>query len=140
MRPRHRPTLLIIIVIYVLQCGPGIEAYPWPAEQLASCFAGKTLLTPGKVARPTTLNHPLFPVAAAAVTLICAWVAWKLYYLPFMQHPAIWAILGLMLFLFSTGGGMYNIIRQVPLFSYDDKGKVIWWMQVRACSGFGVSL
>jgi hypothetical protein len=47
----------------LLQCGPSIKAYPWPAEELLRCTTGNTGLAGGEVDRPSVLKHPLFPLA-----------------------------------------------------------------------------
>ena len=43
----------------------------------------------------------------------------KLYYAPFMKHHAIWATAILAVYLFSVSGGMHNIIRGVPMQTFD---------------------
>lgn len=116
--------------LYMLQCGAGIQEYPWPAEELLSCFVGKSQLKADKVTRPSILTHPLFPLFAAAFVLTGAYTAWRLYNSPLLRYTALWAVGGLVVFWFSTSGGMYNIIRNVPLYIHRD-GKIVWWMQVR---------
>jgi hypothetical protein len=52
-----------MLLSLLLQCGPSIKAYPWPAEELLRCTTGNTGLAGGEVDRPSVLKHPLFPLA-----------------------------------------------------------------------------
>lgn len=42
----------------------------------------------------------------------------------------LWALGALVVYGFSTSGGMYNIIRGMPMYYYKG-GKMVWWMEVR---------
>ncbi len=68
----------------------------------------------------------------ALLTLVAlAYVGWKLYNAPFMRHTGLYALGSLLVFWFSASGGMYNIIRGMPLYTYQNN-KVVWWLAVSA--------
>jgi oligosaccharyltransferase complex subunit gamma len=89
----------------------------------------KTSTKAAGVDRPSATKHPLFPVAAVAVLILLAYAAWKVYNSPIVRITALWGIAACVVFWFSTSGGMFNIIRGMPLVTVQN-GKVIWWMQV----------
>ena len=114
----------------MLQCGGNISKYPWPAEELVKCVEDKTSTKAAAVDRPSATKHPLFPVAAVSFLVVLAYAAWKVYNSPIVRITALWGIGACAVFWFSTSGGMYNIIRGMPMVSVGQNGKVMWWMQV----------
>jgi hypothetical protein len=61
---------MVSMLLSLLQCGPSIKAYPWPAEELLRCTTGNTGLAAGDVDRPSVLKHPLFPLAVLAFIVV----------------------------------------------------------------------
>jgi hypothetical protein len=50
---------------------------------------------------------------------------------PLVKITALWALGALAVYWFATSGGMYNIIRGIPLYYRGQNGKLVWWMEVR---------
>eukprot|EP00200_Dunaliella_tertiolecta_P004164 CAMPEP_0202341696 /NCGR_PEP_ID=MMETSP1126-20121109/2576_1 /ASSEMBLY_ACC=CAM_ASM_000457 /TAXON_ID=3047 /ORGANISM="Dunaliella tertiolecta, Strain CCMP1320" /LENGTH=343 /DNA_ID=CAMNT_0048932541 /DNA_START=87 /DNA_END=1118 /DNA_ORIENTATION=+ len=101
--------------------------YPWTAEVIVEFFstprAGRQQLQFGQVDRPSFLKSPWFPyVAAGAVAgaIGLVYLLWR----TIARHPAFWAVGAVGVFWFSVSGGMYNIIRGMPLFLKDKQGKM----------------
>lgn len=65
------------------------------------------------------MQHPLFPVLALSFLACAAYVGWRLYNSPFMWQSWIYAAGVLIVFWFSVSGGMFNIIRGMPLVGLD---------------------
>ncbi|KAF8058060.1 OST3 [Scenedesmus sp. PABB004] len=114
------------------ECAPRIQAYPWPAEDIVRCAADTSGLSGGEVDRPSVLKHPLFPLLVLAVIVFGGAAAWKLYCSPLVRITGLWALGALGVYWFSTSGGMYNIIRGMPLYYTNQQGKTIWWMEGRS--------
>ena len=51
-------------------------------------------------------------------------LAYNLYYAPFMKNLALWVFGVLVIYWFSVSGGMHNIIRGVPMYYPDQNGQV----------------
>ena len=85
----------------------------------ATLPADKSGLDIGDVKEPTAMQHPLFPVLALSFLACAAYVGWRLYNTPFMWQSWIYAIGVLAVFWFSVSGGMFNIIRGMPLVGLD---------------------
>lgn len=115
----------------LLQCGPSIKTYPWPAEDLLRCATGNTGFQAGEVERPSILKHPLFPLGLLAFIIVGGYAAWLIYNSPIVKITALWALGALAVYWFATSGGMYNIIRGVPLYYKGQNGKLVWWTEVR---------
>ncbi|KAF6261066.1 hypothetical protein COO60DRAFT_821537 [Scenedesmus sp. NREL 46B-D3] len=114
------------------ECGPSIKAYPWPAEELLRCATGNTGLAGGEVDRPSALKHPLFPVALLAFIVVGGYAGWLAYNSPFVKITPLWALGALAVYWFATSGGMYNIIRGMPIYYRGQNGKLVWWMEGRS--------
>jgi oligosaccharyltransferase complex subunit gamma len=115
----------------ILQCGPKISSYPWPAEDLVTCVSRQTGLSAGAIERPTVVQNPLFPVALLGGIIVGGTVAWKLYNSPLVRITGLWTLGALAVYWFSTSGGMYNIIRGIPFTMRNKEGKNVYWMEVR---------
>jgi hypothetical protein len=61
------------------------------------------------------------------------YAAWLVYNSPIVKITALWALGALAVYWFATSGGMYNIIRGIPLYYRGQNGKLVWWMEVRLC-------
>lgn len=92
--------------------------YPWPAETMLDFFSKRGLVA-GPVDRPSIYKHPLFPVMVLAALVGVAVTAYGLLKAGFFHHPLPYAVAALVVFWFSVSGGMYNIIRGVPMFGRD---------------------
>lgn len=113
------------------RCGAGVSTYPWPAESIVDCVKDRTGLTAAPVDRPSIVKSPLFPLVALAALAGGGAVAWKLYNSPIARQTWVWALGALAVYGFSTSGGMYNIIRGMPL--YIQRGnKIQWWLEGRS--------
>lgn len=113
------------------QCGQGISTYPWPAESIAEFVKGRTLLSHAPIDRPSFVKSPLFPLFALFVLGAGGVVAWRLYNSPLVRMTWLWALGALAVYGFSTSGGMYNIIRGMPMYYRRPGGKIQWWLEVR---------
>eukprot|EP00882_Tetradesmus_deserticola_P025835 GHRQ01028410.1.p1 GENE.GHRQ01028410.1~~GHRQ01028410.1.p1 ORF type:complete len:109 (+),score=41.66 GHRQ01028410.1:214-540(+) len=58
------------------------------------------------------------------------YVAWVVYNSPIVKITPLWALGALAVYWFATSGGMYNIIRGMPLYYRGQNGKLVWWMEV----------
>jgi hypothetical protein len=64
------------------------------------------------------------------LTFAGGYVAWIIYNSPIVKITALWALGALAVYWFATSGGMYNIIRGIPLYYRGQNGKLVWWMEV----------
>jgi hypothetical protein len=112
------------------KCGQGMATYPWPAESIVDFVRGRTLLSAAAVDRPSFIKSPAFPFVALAVLAGLAAVGWKLYNSPLVRQTWVWAVGSLVVYGFATSGGMYNIIRGVPMYYPLPGGRVKWWLDV----------
>jgi oligosaccharyltransferase complex subunit gamma len=94
-------------------------SYPWTAEAIAEFVTERSGLPVGKIERSPLISARLMPVVSLAVLGGVGSVGYKLYYAPFMRHQALYAAGALVIYWFSVSGGMFNIIRGVPLVGYD---------------------
>lgn len=101
------------------------QNYPWKAEDMGRFVTERTQLKPGAIERPSFLKSPMFPVLVLGVLSLGAWLAFKLYYAEFMKNTLIYMVAVIAVYWFSVSGGMYNIIRGVPMQHWDKRsGKV----------------
>jgi oligosaccharyltransferase complex subunit gamma len=66
-----------------------------------------------------------------AIVSAGGYAAWIIYNSPIVKVTALWALGALAVYWFATSGGMYNIIRGMPLYYRGQDGKLVWWMEVR---------
>lgn len=111
--------------------GEGLATYPWPAEAMAEFFKGRTGLSHAAIDRPSFLKSPLFPLFALAALAAGGAAAWRLYNSPIVRITWLWALGALAVYGFATAGGMYNIIRGMPMVMPTRDGKVKWWLESR---------
>lgn len=97
------------------------QNYPWSAEDMGRFVTERTQLKPGAIERPSFLKSPLFPVLLLALLSLGAWLAFKLYSAEFMKNPLIWMVAVIAVYWFSVSGGMFNIIRGVPMQHWDKR-------------------
>lgn len=114
------------------KCGQGIQSYPWPAESIADFVKGRTSASHAPIDRPSFVKSPIFPLVALAFLGVGGLVAWKLYNSPIVRMTWLWCLGALVIYGFSTSGGMYNIIRGMPMYTYQPGGKVKWWLDQRS--------
>lgn len=100
------------------------------------CVSGSSGKAAAEVDRPSILKSPLFPVGLLAFICGGGYAAWRVYNSPIVRITWLWALGALAVFWFATSGGMYNIIRGIPLYYNGPNGKLVWWMEV----GTGVRL
>lgn len=96
-------------------------AYPWSAEQIAEYVAERCGVAVGEIKRTSLISSRLMPLVSLAVLGGVALVGYRLYSAPFMRHQWLYAVGALVVYWFSVSGGMYNIIRGVPLVGYDGR-------------------
>ena len=70
------------------------------------------------------MRSRLFPPVFVAAVLTMGFLAYNLYYAPFMKNLALWVFGVLVIYWFSVSGGMHNIIRGVPMYYPDQNGQV----------------
>eukprot|EP00878_Enallax_costatus_P013988 GHUV01014628.1.p1 GENE.GHUV01014628.1~~GHUV01014628.1.p1 ORF type:complete len:325 (+),score=65.92 GHUV01014628.1:255-1229(+) len=123
-----------------VECGPDITTYPWPAEDLIRCVSSSSGKAAGEVDRPSIVKNPLFPIGLLAFICVGGYTAWVVYNSPIVRITWLWALGALAVFWFATSGGMYNIIRGMPLYYTGPNGKLVWWMEVSGgvCSFAGL--
>lgn len=77
-----------------------------------------------QVEQPSFMRSKLFPPVFVAAVLALGFLAYNLYYAPFMKNLALWVFGVLVVYWFSVSGGMHNIIRGVPMYYPDQDGKI----------------
>lgn len=94
----------------------------WSANDIGSFVAVTCGYSPGDLSAAGAASRsrllPLFTLFFLAGAL---YVGVKLYYAPFMRWLPLYVLGGLFIFWFSVSGGMFNIIRGVPLVGYDPR-------------------
>ncbi|KAI8462644.1 MAG: hypothetical protein J3K34DRAFT_527603 [Monoraphidium minutum] len=113
------------------KCGPGISKYPWPAENIAEFVKGRTSMPHAPIDRPSFIKSPLFPLAALVALAGGGLVAWRLYNSWIVRITWLWGLGALVVYGFSTSGGMFNIIRGMPMYIVERNGRLKWWMEGR---------
>jgi len=113
----------------------GFTKYPWAAEEMCGWLATRvpgSLFAP--VVRPSFVRSPLFPLAFAAAAAGGAAAAWRLHGSALARRRGVWGAGALGVWWFSTSGGMFNIIRGMPLVGADPQrpGRVAWWTSSRS--------
>eukprot|EP01024_Parvocaulis_polyphysoides_P011526 TRINITY_DN14045_c0_g1_i4.p1 TRINITY_DN14045_c0_g1~~TRINITY_DN14045_c0_g1_i4.p1 ORF type:complete len:334 (-),score=27.91 TRINITY_DN14045_c0_g1_i4:91-1092(-) len=105
------------------------RSYPWMGEDFVSFVSDRTGMQAEEIERPSALKSPVFQVFALIVLITGAYIGHKIYYSEWIQNPFIWISACLFVFWFATSGGMYDIIRGVPLMVPTQEGKVQWYTQ-----------
>mmetsp|Transcript_4966 Transcript_4966/g.8649 ORF Transcript_4966/g.8649 Transcript_4966/m.8649 type:complete len:340 (+) Transcript_4966:53-1072(+) len=104
--------------------------YPWQAETMTGFFS-QLGLEFAEVFRFALVKSPWFPAVVGAALLGLSALAYLLLRLGVLHHPLIYAVGSLGIFWFSVSGGMYNIIRGMPMFIRDKKGKMQFFLGSR---------
>jgi oligosaccharyltransferase complex subunit gamma len=73
----------------------------------------------------------LFPLIFLFLLVSAAYGAYVLWWSPLVQHPFIWAFGSIAVVWFSVSGGMFNIIRGMPMFIRDKDGKLQFFLSGR---------
>jgi len=101
--------------------------YPWSAEVMSDFFAKRGLRF-AEIDRPSLVKSPLFPVMVVGAVLGAAALLYVAVRIGLVTHPAPWAIASIAVFWFSVSGGMYNIIRGMPLFIRNKEGRIQFFL------------
>lgn len=110
--------------------GGGLK-YPWTAEDMLGFFR-KVGLQAADIERPSLLKSKYFPalvLGTLGALLAVARLAWAL---GAFHHPLPYAVVCLAVFWFSVSGGMYNIIRGMPMFIRDKNGRLQFFLTGRS--------
>lgn len=105
--------------------------YPWTAETMAEAVVARHGNQVGPIERPSIFKHPAFPglIVALVVGLVLLlrlfWVSGVLW------HPALYCFGALLVFWFSSSGGMFNIIRGMPFYIRDRDGQIRFFLNSR---------
>lgn len=112
------------------------QAYPWSPEDLLKFVQQREgLPEPIPVPEePKFWQSPIFPFIAAPLLLMAAVGGYKIYYSPLVRFRFIYVLAGLAVYFFSVSGGMYNIIRGMPMTIFRDGGPQ-YFLQVRGHRG-----
>jgi oligosaccharyltransferase complex subunit gamma len=116
------------------QAASGFTKYPWAAEEMVAWMLGRVAGSrASQVERPSFVRSPMFPLAFAGLLTTGAAAAWRLYGSRLARKPAVWGAGALGVWWFSVSGGMFNIIRGMPLVGIDPRqpGRVAWWSSSR---------
>lgn len=109
----------------------GTQDYPWPAEKFVEHLGTSKDIRAAAIERPSIYQNPWFYVTITGGMAVLGVLVWKLFTTNLVRHPAIWAVLALAVFWFSASGGMYNIIRGMPLFIRDRNGRLQFFLSGR---------
>lgn len=96
-------------------------AYPYTAESIAAFVQESTGLGVGEIKRSSLLHSRLMPLFSLAFIGGAVAIGYQLYYAPFMRWKPLYAAGALVVWWFSTSGGMFNIIRGVPMVGFDHR-------------------
>lgn len=113
----------------------GFTKYPWAAEEMVAWLLKRVRGSrSASVDRPSFVKSPLFPLAFAGLLAGGGAAAGRLYSSPLARHKGVWGAGALAVWWFSTSGGMFNIIRGMPLLGMDPRrpGQVAWWSTSRS--------
>ncbi|KAL4445853.1 hypothetical protein ABPG77_009052 [Micractinium sp. CCAP 211/92] len=99
------------------------SGYPWGPERIAEFVSERTGLAVGEVKHAPLISPRVLPLVSLAVLACIVYVGYKLYYAPCMRHQALYAVGALCIYWFSVSGGMFNIIRGVPLVGFDHRNR-----------------
>lgn len=108
-----------------------ISKYPWPAEDMLKWFKTRSGLDAPDIQRPTFLNDPMFPMYALAAVATAIGFGYVLWVSNILRSRTLWCFICLLVFWFSVSGGMYNIIRGMPMFIRNKEGKIQFFLQGR---------
>jgi oligosaccharyltransferase complex subunit gamma len=117
------------------QAAQGFTKYPWAAEEMVTWTLTRVPGSrAGAVERPSFVRSPLFPLAFSGFLTFGAACAWRLYGSRMARRRAVWGAGALGVWWFSVSGGMFNIIRGMPLVGIDPRnpGRVSWWSTSRS--------
>lgn len=103
----------------------------WRALEIGAFVQERTQLSPGDLSAAGAAGRSrLLPIFSLIVVIGVGYLGWKLYQAPFMQWTPLYAVGALFVFWFAVSGGMYNIIRGVPLVGYDRRsGQAMLFLQ-----------
>lgn len=92
------------------------------AKEFGAFLQERTGLNPGDLSAVGAASRSRFlPILTLAFLGGVCYVGWQLYKAPFMRWPQLYAAGAVGVYWFATSGGMYNIIRGVPMVGYDRK-------------------
>lgn len=109
--------------------GSGAQAFPWPAEYFAGFTKARTGLKHAAIKRPTMFESPYFWAAAAVAAVLGGIAAYFLYRFSVFHHPLLWLGAALAVYWFASSGGLYNIIRKMPMYTTGQDGKIRWFLE-----------
>lgn len=79
-------------------------------------------VSPGDLSAAGAASRSRFlPLFTLMVVAAMGWVGYKLYQSPIMQWTPLYIVGCLVVYWFSVSGGMYNIIRDVPMVGYNSR-------------------
>lgn len=93
--------------------------YPWRAETVVEWAEQVTGVPGGSVHRAALVPSRFVPLLSLGALGAAAALGWRLYHLPLLRRRELYAVGSLVVFWFSMSGGMYIIIRRMPLMSVD---------------------
>lgn len=102
--------------------------YPWTAEDMLELLATAHGVEHAPVFRPSFLTSPLFWPSVLGLLATAVAFAYILFRMGILSSPIPYAIACLAIFWFSSSGGMYNIIRGVPIWIYDSAGRIQFFL------------
>eukprot|EP00850_Spirogloea_muscicola_P008051 SM000042S15318 [mRNA] locus=s42:365178:366358:+ [translate_table: standard] len=101
-------------------------------EGIAAFVQHRTNVSIGPVARPPPISKQALGIIVAVLVIAAPYVGTKLMTIRTPLHDArLWALAGVVIYWFSVSGGMYNIIRGMPMFMQDRErpGKVVYFFK-----------
>lgn len=103
----------------------------WKAEEMAKFVVDRTGAAHAEIDRPSFVKSPIFPFVALAVLSAGLYTAWRVYQSPLIKYKPLWVAGALTIYWFSSSGGMYNIIRGMPLYIVNQEKKLQFWLPGR---------
>ncbi|CAG9467342.1 unnamed protein product [Pedinophyceae sp. YPF-701] len=100
----------------------------WTADDFADFVRQRTGVS-AAVVRPSIFRSWWWPFFAVGFLGVVAYVGVKIYLSPIVRFLPLWILGALALYTFSVGGGLYNIIRGIPLVGRNNEGKAEYFVR-----------
>eukprot|EP00892_Ulva_mutabilis_P004234 jgi/Ulvmu1/2182/UM013_0027.1 len=99
----------------------------WEVTKYTRFLEARVHVHLGPVQEPSALQDPVLLAVLLMLLVPGAYAGWRIYTSSWIGNPWIWSVAVMAVFMFATSGGMYNIIRGIPLVRQQENGQVEWF-------------